>query len=203
MKIFVIGFNKTGTTSLHQLFKKLGVNSCHNTRPVMEIIDTFDAFTDGKHFTFKEYYNKYPDSLFILNTRPMYNWLVSRYKHAAYHKFKDCWCWPISDEKTNSWITERESHYKNILDFFLDKPNQLLLVNIERPGWELVTSKFLQKPVEGIKIHANAREPSAVTHVIDLITKNVTKCLTERGYNGNELLTKDLDTKLYPYASNL
>ena len=94
-KIFVIGFNKTGTTSFDDLFKNLGINSIHDTIPVMEIIDKYDAFTDGEHPNFSEYFEKYPDSLFILNTRPMKNWLISRYKHAEHHEFNDCWCWPV------------------------------------------------------------------------------------------------------------
>ena len=69
-KIFVIGFNKTGTTSIHTII------------PVMKIINKYDAFTDGNHFYFKKYYNRYLDSLFILNTLPIYSWILSRYKHA-------------------------------------------------------------------------------------------------------------------------
>ncbi len=87
-KIFVIGFNKTGTTSIHTII------------PVMKIINKYDAFTDGNHFDFKKYYNRYPDSLFILNTLPIYSCILSRYKHAKKHKFNNCWCWPPSDVKT-------------------------------------------------------------------------------------------------------
>ena len=54
-KIFVIGFNKTGTSSFHSLFEILGINSVHTDKPVMEIIDNYDAFTDGSHFKFINY----------------------------------------------------------------------------------------------------------------------------------------------------
>lgn len=50
MKIFVIGFNKTGSTSINALFEELGINSTHTTRPVMNIIDNYDAFCDGESF---------------------------------------------------------------------------------------------------------------------------------------------------------
>ena len=121
-KIFVIGFNKTGTTSFNALFKSLDINSTHycSVVPVMKMIDQYDAFTDGDHSNFKEYYEKYPDSLFILNTRPIKNWLVSRYKHGKYHNFEDCWCWPVSNEKTDNWIAQRETHHKNIVEFLID-----------------------------------------------------------------------------------
>jgi len=203
MKIFVIGFNKTGTSSLHQLFIELGIKSTHSVVPVMSIINNFDAFTDGDHFNFKEYYNKYPDSLFILNTRPISKWLISRYKHAKFHKFKESWCWPISEEKTNKWITEREIHYQNIYDFFLDKPKQLLIINIEKEGWEIAVSRFIQKPeIIKNKIHKNKRELEN-KNVIKLITENVSKCLTQRGYNGDELLFNNSDTTLYEYTTLL
>ena len=95
-KIFVIGFNKTATSSFHALFNLLGINSVHTDVPIMEIIDDYDAFTDGYHLKFTDYFNKYPDSLFILNTRPIKNWLVSRYKHSVTENWSDCWCWPVS-----------------------------------------------------------------------------------------------------------
>jgi hypothetical protein len=58
-KIFVIGFNKTGTTSFHNLFLNENINSKHSIIPVLKILDKYDAFTDGVHYNFQEYYNKY------------------------------------------------------------------------------------------------------------------------------------------------
>ena len=64
-KIFVIGFNKTGTTSLHQLFTNIGLRSVHGVgNYVMSEINNYDCFTDGDHFDFEEYYREYPNSLF-------------------------------------------------------------------------------------------------------------------------------------------
>ena len=200
MKIFVIGFNKTGSNSLNLLFNKLGINSTHSTIPVMDIIDIFDAFSDGNHFNFNEYYEAYPDSLFILNTRPISKWLISRYKHAEIHNFKECWCWPISVEKTNEWITEREIHYQTVLDFFLDKPKQLLIVNIEKEGWENVVSTFINKPIIKTKIHENKRELKNRDDKLKLITENIYECLNERGYSGDELLTNNIDMSLREYT---
>ena len=209
-KIFVIGFNKTGTSSFHALFKNLGINSTHDCSnvPVLNIIDNHDAFTDGDHYNFPEYFNKYPDSLFILNTRPMKNWLVSRYKHAEHHQFNDCWCWPVSDEKTNDWIIDRERHHTNILDFFKNKPNKLLIINIEKNGWEDGVIKYLQqfnnikkdKILFGKKIHHNKRDNSSIdNNKIQLITENVTNCLKNRNYSENEILFQGFDKTNYKF----
>ena len=204
MKIFVIGLNKTGTCSLHSLFIELNINSTHSVTPVMDIIDKFDAFTDGDHTdTFTKYYKKFPDSLFILNTRPIANWLISRYKHAeVVHACEDCWCWPVSKERTNGWITNRETLYTRVFNFFLDKPNQLLIVNIEKPGWETAVSTFIQKPYTFKPIHENAIKKIDEDNKC-LILENVLMCLAQRGYNGNELLSKSINIRSYNYKTFL
>lgn len=202
MKIFVIGFNKTGTSSLHELFKQSNINSCHTTTPVMDIINDFDAFTDGGHYNFTEYYDKYPSSLFILNTRPICKWLISRYKHAVNYNFEDSWCWPISKTKTISWIKKREEHYKSILDFFIDKPKQLMVVNIEKINWQVDVLNFIKKPIIYKNIHMNRININNY-FIEKQITKNVNECLMDEGYTCDELLIKGVDIKSYEYASNL
>ena len=205
-KIFVIGFNKTGTTSLNFLFKSLGINTTHTTKPVMEIINNHDAFTDGNHYNFIDYYNAKPDSLFILNTRPIQKWLTSRYKHANFTKFKNNWCWPVSDEKTNQWIKDRETHFENVLTFFKDKPNQLLIINIEKDGWEKVVSTFLQKKYRRVEksFHNNIISADIIgVDKMKIINNNVTTCLQNNGYTGNELLLKNTDLSEYGYVTFL
>ena len=97
----------------------------------------------------------------------------------------------------------QEIHYQNIYDFFLDKPKQLLIINIEKEGWEIAVSRFIQKPeIIKNKIHKNKRELEN-KNVIKLITENVSKCLTQRGYNGDELLFNNSDTPLYEYTTLL
>lgn len=204
MKIFVIGFNKTGTTSIFTLFEELKIKSVHTEYSFLNIIHDYDAFTDGYHDNFKEYYYECPDSLFILNTRPISKWLISRYKHAINHNFEECWCWPVSEQKTNEWITDRERHYQKVLNFFLDKPKQLLIVNIEKENWENAVATFIQKPYLNKKIHENKIEQETIDiNKINLIIENVSNCLKKIGYNGNELLFKDTDLTLYQYTTFL
>ena len=200
-KIFVIGFNKTGTTSINKLFQRSQIKSIHTLIPVMKIINDYDAFTDGDHFNFKEYYKKYPDGVFILNTRPIYSWIISRYKHAKKHKFNTCWCWPPSDKKTNKWIVEREKHFKNILEFFADKPNQLLIVNIEKAGWEKVIMKFVKNEDTSIGLKLNTRDNHTVAR-IEEIKEHVSNFLKKMEYSGDELVLKE-DFCLDNYITHL
>jgi hypothetical protein len=103
-KIFCIGLNKTGTTSLHDAFKILGLKSAHykddkgnnikdviqnnylegnNILKELEEYDVFSGWDKAPHSIdiFKEFDKQYPNSKFILNTRDINSWLDSREKH--------------------------------------------------------------------------------------------------------------------------
>lgn len=110
--IIVLGFNKTGTTSLHRWFKGSGIRSLHHGghrrknniatritqnvdrgRAALHGFDHFEAFSDltytdptqtinGNAF-FRELYQGYPDAYFILNFRPTEAWIKSRRGHGA------------------------------------------------------------------------------------------------------------------------
>jgi hypothetical protein len=202
-KIFVIGFNKTGTCSFNKLFKTVGINSIHTIIPVLNIINKYDAFTDGHHYNFQEYYEKYPNSLFILNTRPIKKWLISRYKHHN-NKYEKSWCWPVYKERTNLWITARENHFKNILSFFKDKPSQLMIVNIEKIGWENKVLNYIKINNIWYSCHENKRNDNLIDkNIMNLIQNNVIECLQENDYVGDELLPKDINILQYKYKMYL
>ncbi len=106
---FVIGLNKCGTNSLHQLFVRSGINSLHFRapgvgnaavrlvnnicagRPCLFGMDQYQAYSDlsyadaklyieGAQF-FRHFRAAYPDAWFILNTRDEAEWLDSRLSH--------------------------------------------------------------------------------------------------------------------------
>ena len=98
MKVFCIGFNKCGTHSFHQFFKKYGFISKHDStfwwycRDVKQM-ENIDCFTDGY-----ERYNDTPtfpdldflesnfdDCKFILQTRNLKDWLASRYFQGSFN----------------------------------------------------------------------------------------------------------------------
>lgn len=146
LKVFNISFNKTATSSTHELLKKIGINSVHSTDPALDLAKNFDAINDGHHVNiFKSYYESYPNALFLLNTRPLEDWIVSRYKHGAtyYSSKKKSWAWPPNIELTLQWVRERQHHYSDVLNFFKDKTNQLLICNISKSGWQNEIIKFL------------------------------------------------------------
>ena len=108
--IFVIGFNRCGTTSLHMLLKRSGIRCLQYRaddsdtvlgaalaanlsagRPLTAGLQRFRAFLDMGMATpqivfegcrlFWQLHAEHPDSYFILNTRPVEHWIDSRSLH--------------------------------------------------------------------------------------------------------------------------
>ena len=94
-KVFFIGLNKTATTSLFHLFKSNGYECLDNPEwwyfENKSDFDKYDIFTDGyerfersKHRKYDRFLNleflfsNFPDEYFILQHRPITDWLVSR-----------------------------------------------------------------------------------------------------------------------------
>ena len=93
MKIFCIGFNKTGTSSLHELFVHNGLKSKHNIRwPHYSHITAgklyftlYDAYSDGERSNFVRLHKWFPDAFFIFNDRDEQKWIRSRLHHYFNH----------------------------------------------------------------------------------------------------------------------
>lgn len=91
-KIFVIGYNKTATCSIDTLLNENGLNSCHNggLNEGDWDINKYDAFSDQHpegtdFFRFRKCHKNYPNSLFILNTRKLKDWILSRCGHLIFN----------------------------------------------------------------------------------------------------------------------
>lgn len=118
-KIFIIGFNKCGTTSLHGFLKSGGLRAVHWRtpgqklhiaevmftnlslhRPILLGLEHFAAFSDMMYLSksihleantlFREMHHAYPDARFILNTRDKSNWIASRLRHLKGSFLQDC-----------------------------------------------------------------------------------------------------------------
>ena len=78
-KIFVIGFNKTATSTFHILFEKHGLKSQHDG--AHWDVDEYQCFSDnGNLRDWKKLYLDYPNSMFVLNTRPVDAWITSKHR---------------------------------------------------------------------------------------------------------------------------
>lgn len=106
-RVFIVGVNRCGTTSLHRFFERNGCVAVHwggplrsenlvacidenfrSGRPLLTGFEQYQVFSDFTFQTFDEHINcldhfrelhaQYPDSVFILNTRSTDSWLISR-----------------------------------------------------------------------------------------------------------------------------
>jgi hypothetical protein len=185
-KVFCIGFNKTGTSSLHDYFLECRLTSCHNDRwPNYSKVDngnkyfTSQCYSDGEQSDFIQLANWFPKSLFILNIRPDRDWLNSRIKHVMrYNKDIDIQgllthpdykkmardFFFDEEEAIKKWVSERRIYTKQVESYFADKQNFIRLDITKTENWENIILDFFDKnqfsyqtPIQKDKIHSNSR----------------------------------------------
>jgi len=146
-KIFGIGLNRTGTTSLHNALIKLGIKSYHHPIQIYisndnSILEKSEAFIDSPiPFIFKELDIKYPGSKFILTTRPLDSWLESMkwlYNHgsAKWNTSEDIYKYRrefLGCEYFNKEILKNKfiDFHDDVLKYFENREKDLLVINIE------------------------------------------------------------------------
>lgn len=160
-KIFGIGLSKTGTTSLNQALIEMGFKSVHYPQRAelfsgdFRCFDDYDAATD---IPVAPYYpqldERYPGSKFILTVRDVEDWLRSM----------DRW---LSQNRRPSEFVLRvriavygvvkfhagrlryvyERHLRDVREYFKDRPEDLLVMNIcAGEGWDKLCP-FLNRAV--------------------------------------------------------
>lgn len=178
-KTFVIGFNKTASSTLHKLFISNSLRSVHDDKWVL---NKYDCFTDNEPngmLNYKIYYNQFPDAIFILNIRRVDTWLLSRLKHGFLTK--QTWAWPPVVDNIKHWIDKRDKHYTAVLDFFKDKPDNLIVVNIEKPLWLEFLSEQLNLSIPTVK-SANVTPKVENKKILTLIQDTITTAFNDLEY---------------------
>ena len=168
-KVFCVGFNKTGTTTLHRILgDQLSYHSAHKPRwtdwSIMKNrarLDPFDAFSDGGCASIKNLDDLYPEALFILNTRPLKHWVESRHKAVERSRIAVRWAltkyvplgfvaWIINrwvldnrEEAVLRWVRIRNSYHEHVIRYFGDRKGKLLVLNIETADFGAQLARFL------------------------------------------------------------
>jgi len=161
-KIFGIGMSRTGTTSLHHVLENMGYKCNHFVDELIadndsNIIKDYDVLMDSPiPLLYQQLDKKYPNSKFILTTRNKSTWLKSM-KWMFTHG-KVIWNWPKSTQayhrkfygtiKYNKRILS--NHYdlfhQQVYEYFKDRPNDLLVLNIDEKININNIFDFLNKP---------------------------------------------------------
>jgi len=181
-KIIGVGFHKTGLSSLHLALKILGFSSIKgiqafkNSMDVSDVVellkkrkhdelfkylDKYDSVVDNPwNILFKELDQAYPSSKFILTERDEYSWIRSAYnyfKNRPDHLIRE-WVYGEMNVQNNEelFVRRYKRHNAEVLDYFQDKKEDLLIVNWEKgDGWNELCP-FLNKPIIELPFpHAN------------------------------------------------
>ena len=167
-KIFQIGFNKSGTVSIHKFFEANGIKSVHwdrgrlsktisnnkkNNKLLLTGYEEFQAFSDMEHrenssgffYSAEEFYKEldeqYPDSIFILNYRDLESWIKSRINHGAYLYITMRDLQLSRSEVLRYWKKRYVDHIESCKEYFKEKDNFLLLEM--KPDNMMVLGDFL------------------------------------------------------------
>lgn len=173
-KIFCIGLNKTGTSSLHEAFQILGIKSIHyedekgknlksifienylSNRDILFGLDDYEAFSDWDRppYTFeiiKKFDAHYPNSKFIVNIRDVNDWLDSRENHVRRNQLlKKKYptrniTWLDIDRK--AWKKEYEFHYQSIETYFKNRKKDILYFDVTKGDSWKELCPFLNQPI--------------------------------------------------------
>ena len=154
-KVFCIGSHKTGTTSLEVALKKLGykVRGSFGTKDpaiaskvhemAYAMVEQYDAFEDNPWpILYRELDARFPGSKFILTRRPADAWIRSMVRDFAstatpmrrWIYGEDAGC-PEGNEEI--YITRYERHNREVLEYFADRPDDLLVFEMPKgDGWD-------------------------------------------------------------------
>ena len=169
-KIACVGLFKTGLTTMGDVFAIIGYNtvcypSCNDNYNFIQLDDNikyycddnyennnlfvYEAFTDVPYsLDYKNIYNKYPNSKFILTIRNSDDWFNSIYNfqyiphHMSKNILKHVFGYEeLLTENKEQIINIYNKHNENIIEFF-SKTNNLLVINLfkndDKTNWKLI-----------------------------------------------------------------
>lgn len=173
-RIFGIGFQRTGTTSLAKAFEIFGFDTFHfesgdKARDIWEemkkygsspMLERYYALCDSPiPILYQQLDKAYPNSKFILTVREECGWLSSIQWLFSY-KNPERWTWdkwPISnrlhevmygrcDFNKKAMLSAYRKHNKEVIEYFEHRPNDLLVIETNEPSLEKL-AKFLGQTV--------------------------------------------------------
>jgi hypothetical protein len=174
-KVFGIGWAKTGTTTLGECFKILGFSHLSqrldlvsnyykkDMNEIFKLVNNFDSFEDFPwNIMYKELDEKYPNSKFILTKRNSEDWMrsytnmVKNEKNSPSEERKLLYGEASVFGNEEKFLKRYLKHNKEILDYFKNRDNDLLIVDWSKgDGWKEICN-FLDKDTPNKKFpHAN------------------------------------------------
>lgn len=164
-KIFGVGLQKTGTSTLGRSLNILGYKIDERTsydlmeavlegtyeNLVREKVKEFDGFEDTPWpMLYKELDEWFPESKFILTVRDSDAWIVSMIKHFG-DKPNDFKKWfygaPAPYGNEVQYIEKFKAHNDAVKEYFINRPSDFLIIDFEKgEGWKEIC-QFLGKEI--------------------------------------------------------
>lgn len=191
-KIFCIGFQKTGTTSLGLALEKLGYRVCGPvgvTNPAIrykaldwakDLVPRYDAFEDNPWpLLYKELDALYPGSKFILTYRAPRSWIRSVRKYFGYYEAAaEVWIYDDAGSPVDNprrFLKTYKKHNKDVRAYFTSRARDFLEIDLTKStdaeNWDRICA-FLGHPVPHIPFpRANSSgslEAEAQRHVVGI-----------------------------------
>lgn len=163
------------------------MTSCHGMYSEWQMEDPrfqeFQCFSDGENHDFRNLDHHFPGSKFILTSRSLEDWLISRVRHIEVRRILEKTGWMRKEyesgprEAIKSWIDNRSTYHSDVFSYFKDRPTSFLTVNIcdssakNRSLNALVN--FLQLPESMLDALPHERSTDKVTKDISGGIKNL------------------------------
>jgi len=177
MKVFGLGFGKTGTSTLGTCLREIGYSvygadpkltkkyRCGELNEIYKVSDEYDAFVDFPWpFLYEEMDNRYDNVKFILTTRSSSEkWIESLKKHTdrngpSEHK-KLAYNYRIPYEYEEEIQIQYENHNKKVRSYFKNRSKDFAEVCWEEgDGWKKVC-KFLGENVPSKEFPHRRKSP--------------------------------------------
>ena len=181
-KVFCIGFQKTGTTSLGRALEILGYDVCGPigvTNPninkkaliwALERVPKYDAFQDNPWpLLYRELDFLYPGSKFILTTRDARSWMRSMYLYfGSYEAAAEVWIYggigtPIKNR--SKFVKRFKQHNKAVKYHFKDRQHDFLELNFKKGhGWQELCT-FLGEDIPNVAFPTSNKSGNIETEV--------------------------------------
>ena len=164
-KILCIGLQRTGTTSLYFALKELGIKAAPHSIPLFynrkdRLLNKYDAFLDNPvPLLYQELDQNLPKCKFILTTRSQETWLESvQWLFEKELKTLNAELQKVANDihqsfygttvfNKNIFIAKWEAYHKEVFNYFLDRKEDLLVLDLENEiGWDPLC-EFLSKKV--------------------------------------------------------
>ena len=170
MKVFCIGFHKTGTTSLDKALQRLGYNVVGvrhelaqplmqgDVQPAINLMKNYDAAQDNPWpLLYKELDTAYPGSKFILSIRDEQAWWESIRRHFAGKTTQlRTWIYGVGDPTGEEQRYRRRyrKHNEEVKRYFSGRKD-LLIFHTGKDGWRELCQFLAKNEPSGPFPHAN------------------------------------------------